>query len=146
MGKKLVGWSQPEGRGQMPYVQVEAGDKWCQAGPVFFSIFISGIHSGIECTLSKLAGDTKLSGAGDMREGRYFIQRDLQKLEKWARVNRMSPREKWCIWVGAISNLYRLRKELVESSPVEKDFGVLTGVWNCIIFKVPSNLSHSMIL
>jgi len=53
-------------------------------GPALFDIFVSNMDSGIEFTLSKFAGNTKLCGAVDTLEGRDAIQRDLNRLERWA--------------------------------------------------------------
>jgi len=66
-------------------------------GLVLFNIFVGDMDGGIECTLSKSAEDSKLSGAVNTLEGRDAIQRDVD----------------------------RLAGEWIESSPEEKDLGVL---------------------
>ncbi|GAB0186308.1 hypothetical protein GRJ2_001096100 [Grus japonensis] len=58
-------------------------------GPALFNMFASDMDSRIECTLSKVASDTKLCGTVNMLEGRDAIQRDLDRLERWAHVNLM---------------------------------------------------------
>jgi len=58
-------------------------------GPILFNTFINVIDSGNECTLSKSAEHTNLSGAADMLEGRDTMQRDLDWLQDWAHMNFM---------------------------------------------------------
>ncbi|GAB0191324.1 mitochondrial enolase superfamily member 1 [Grus japonensis] len=97
-------------------------------GPALFNIFVSDMDSGIECTLSKFANDTKLCGVVDTLEGRDAIQKDLDRLERWACANPMKFNKAKCkvLHVGQCNpkHDYRPGKEWIASSPEEKDLGV----------------------
>jgi len=97
-------------------------------GAALSDIFVGDMDSGIECTLSKSADDTKLCGAVDKLKGRDAIQRDLDRLERWACANLMSFNKAKCkalhiSWSNP-KYKYRLYREWTESSPEEKALGM----------------------
>ncbi|GAB0191025.1 triadin [Grus japonensis] len=94
-------------------------------GLALFNIFVGNMDSGIECTLSKFVDNTKLCGAVNMLEGRDAIQRDLDRLERWAHANGMKQGQVQGPARGSPKHNYRLGGEWIESSPEEMDLGVL---------------------
>ncbi|KAJ7397461.1 rna-directed dna polymerase from mobile element jockey-like [Pitangus sulphuratus] len=129
-------------------------------GPVVFHIFIT--DSGSKCTLIKSADGAKLCGVASTLDGKDAIQRDLDRLERWACVKLIKFNQAVCkvlhLGQGNPRHQSSLGDERIKSSPAEKDLGLLlderldmtqqcafeTQKANCVLGRIKSTMASRL--
>ncbi|KAK4822223.1 hypothetical protein QYF61_011864 [Mycteria americana] len=91
-------------------------------GPVLFNVSINDLATGIECTLSEFASDTKLGGTVDSLQCREALQ-----LGSWAITNCMKFNKSKCLILhlgqGNPGYTSKLEDEKLESNPKKEIWG-----------------------
>ncbi|KAF7238311.1 RNA-directed DNA polymerase from mobile element jockey [Varanus komodoensis] len=98
-------------------------------GPSLFSLFINDMEEGMNSLLIKFADDTKTGAVATTEEQVLQIQKDLDRLWKWAGDNKMAFNvdKRKVLHLGHRNSChkYRLGDKWLESSTCERDLGVL---------------------
>ncbi|KAF7254213.1 Usherin [Varanus komodoensis] len=94
-------------------------------GPILFNLFINDMEEGVNSLLIKFADDTKTGAVATTEEKVLQIQKDLDRLWKWAGDNRMAFNVDKCkvLHLGHRNSChkYRLGDKWLESSTCERD-------------------------
>ncbi|KAJ7410330.1 hypothetical protein WISP_109209 [Willisornis vidua] len=139
------------GKEGLEYVALTVGNGtveslWVQEWLINFNTFVSDMGSGIDYILSKFADDTKLCGAVNMLEESDAIQRDLDRLERWACENlmKLSKTKRKVLRMGrATPSRSTGWAEGGSTIPGEKHLRVLVdeefnATWHCTLAKMPA--------
>ncbi|KAF7237296.1 RNA-directed DNA polymerase from mobile element jockey [Varanus komodoensis] len=98
-------------------------------GPILFNLFINIMEEGVNSLLIKFTDNTKTGAVATTEEQVLQIQKDLDRLWKWAGGNRMAFHVDKCkvLHLGHRNRChkYRLGDKWLESSTCERDLGVL---------------------